>query len=88
MKTLMNVSEMVQIAETVATSWADKCSPWQTGKVWHKAGYIRVYVQRGSKDMGYIQIDDDGAVDMNGLNKAAELAPFVEAAVRGQVYGY
>lgn len=63
----------------------------QHGRVWSAAGHVRVYVTRGAKDIGYMSIDDDGAINCGALDMADRIAPHLEpiAAELGvQVYGY
>ena len=63
----------------------------QSGRVWAAAGRVRVYVTQGAKEIGYMTIDDDGAIDCGELRMADRIAPHLEpvAAELGvQVYGY
>jgi len=38
-----------------------------SARSWSKGSYERVYVKKGGRDMGYVEINDDGSVRVKAL---------------------
>lgn len=80
-------SQLVAIAEVMAQALSGAAPGWQTGRVWSGHGHIRVYAVRGAREMGWLSIDADGAVNCAELRDADKVAPVLEAAVAKLIAG-
>lgn len=87
--TTRSKSETIARGLTVPAVWGVT----NVSRVWvGRDGKVRIYVSRKGKDIGYIAVDDDGALNCDALTFGgavigAALEP-IAAALGVQVYGY